>query len=289
MTPVWRNHARASRRDRPRTGKYAWVNDEPGRQLITRILAARSVQDLCSFGLEERYAEVAHLALAPIRAAANSRIVDVRRNGRRVDARVRSDTGPAWLLVVWSPQTRPDHIESLTIFERPESFRGRDSGLVIVLNGPSSVGKSSLMRAFADGASTPFACLDEPWFGRLPTRFLAWPETLGPHVEGVLAGLAAAARLGNQFIISAAGISQGQFQDALRAVATLYVGLDAPLDVLVRRQLSQDDKFGGLAEESGEIHQGWTYDLRFDTADTTPEEAAHQLAAYVASTTSVTP
>jgi chloramphenicol 3-O-phosphotransferase len=101
--------------------------------------------------------------------------------------------------------------------------------------------------------------------------------------------LAAAARLGNQFIISAAGISQGQFQDALRAVATLYVGLDAPLDVLVRRQLSQDDKFGGLAEESGEIHQGWTYDLRFDTADTTPEEAAHQLAAYVASTTSVTP
>jgi chloramphenicol 3-O phosphotransferase len=265
------------------------VNDEAGRQLVTRILASKSAEDLCSFGLKARDAEVAHRELAPIRAAPKRRIVDVRRNGRRVDARVRSDNGASWLLVVWSRRTMLDDIESVTIFERPKSFRGRDSGLVIVLNGPSSVGKSSLMRAFAERASTPFACLEEPWFGRLPTRFLAWPETLGPHVEGVLAGLAASARLGNQFIISAAGIPQGQFEDALRAVATLYVGLEAPLDVLVRRQLSQNDKFGGLAEESVQVHQGWTYDLRIDTADTTPEEAAHQLAAYVESTTSMTP
>lgn len=220
---------------RAQSGQDARVKDEGGRRLVTRILAAKSVEDLRSLGLSLRDAEVADRELGTIRTAKYARIVEVQRNGRRVDARVRSDTGAAWLLVVWSRQTTLDHIESVTIFERPETFRGRGFGLVIVLNGPSSVGKSSLMRAFADRASTPFACLDEPWFGRLPTRFLAWPETLGPHVEGVLAALAAAADLGNQFIVSAAGMPQDQFQDALRAVATLYVGLDAPLDVLVRR------------------------------------------------------
>ena len=66
----------------------------------------------------------------------------------------------------------------------------------------------------------------------------------------MLAGLAAAARLGNQFIVSAAGIE---------------------------RQLSQADKFGGLAEESVGVHDGWRYDLRIDTARHTPDQAAKLL------------
>ena len=53
----------------------------------------------------------------------------------------------------------------------------RRPGMVVVLNGPSSVGKSSLIAAFADAAPTPWACFDEPMFGRLATRYLAWPAT----------------------------------------------------------------------------------------------------------------
>ena len=97
----------------------------------------------------------------------------------------------------------------------------------------------------------------------------------------MLAALAAAARLGNQFLVSAAGIDQRRFRDALEGVPTVYVGLDAPLDVLVARQLTQADKFGGLAEESIGIHDGWEYDLRIDTVAHSPAEAAHLLAEHL--------
>jgi chloramphenicol 3-O-phosphotransferase len=213
-----------------------------------------------------------------LRAAGDQLSVgDVRENGRRVDVRLRDDQDRAWLVVVWFTDRSLDGVESITVYPRPHAFDGVAGGLVIVLNGPSSVGKSTLMRTFADRALTPFACIDEPLFGRPPARFSAWPETLGPHVDGVLAGVAAAARLGNQFVMSAAGIPQSRFESALADVERLYVGLDGSLDVLVQRQLAQADKFGRLVEESMSIHDGWRYDLRIDTVDESPDAAARLL------------
>jgi len=205
---------------------------------------------------------------------------DVRQNGRRVDARVHGGDGAAWLVVVWFTDEALTRVESVTVYPRPEPFGGSPRGCVIVLNGPSSVGESSLMRAFAQDAHTPFACLDEPLLGRVPPNFMAWQDTLGPHVEGLLAALGAAAALGNQFLVSAAGIRQDRFESALGGVEAIYVGLDAPLDVLVQRQLTQADKFGGLAEESINVHGGWNYDLRIDTVRHAPEDAARLLAQY---------
>src|SRR4051812_19824670 len=208
-------------------------------------------------------------------------VVDLRRNGSRIDARVHGEGDEAWLVVVWFSDGFLTEVESVTFYPRPEPFDGLPSGRVIVLNGPSSVGKSSLMREFADRARTPFACLDEPFLGRIPPHFLAWQETLGPHVAGFLAAMAEAAALGNQFIVSAAGISQKKFEAALTGVETVYVGLDAPLEVLVQRQLEQIDKFGGLAEQSVNFHDGWNYDLRIDTVRHTPEDAARFLTEYM--------
>jgi len=140
---------------------------------------------------------------------------------------------------------------------------------------------SSTMAAFADSAQTAWASLDEPMFGRLPTRFLAWPVTAGPVVEGFLAALRGAAQVGNQLIASAAGIEQRRFQDALVGISTVYVGLHAPLDILLARQRMQADKFGGLAEESVAIHDDWVYDLSIDTADRGPSEVARLLAEFL--------
>ena len=219
--------------------------------------------------------------LAGVRDAGRLSVVDVRQNGRRVDVRVEGEHDDAWLLVVWFADLQLDEAESITAYRRPRRFGGIPGGLVIVLNGPSSVGKSTLMRTFADRAVTPFACIDEPRFGRPPARFTAWPDALGPHVDGVLAGLAAAARLGNQFVVSAAGIPQAQFESALADVETLYVGLDGSLAALVQRQLAQVDKYGGLAEESMAIHDGWQYDLRIDTVEESPDAAAQLLSDLV--------
>ncbi len=47
------------------------------------------------------------------------------------------------------------------------------------------------------------------------------------------------------------------------------------------RNVAQVDKFGGLAEESMGIHDGWHYDLRIDTVDESPDAAARLLADFV--------
>jgi chloramphenicol 3-O phosphotransferase len=186
------------------------------------------------------------------------------------------------LAVLWLDDTRsPALVAAVTMYERPNPFRPGHAGRVVVLNGPSSVGKSSLMTAFAGAATTPWACVDEPMFGHLAPKFLAWPATAGPVTEGFLAALAAAARVGNHFIVSSGGITQERFRDALVGVPTFYVGLQAPLAVLLERQLTQADKFGGLAEESVGIHAGWEYDLTIDTSSCRPAEAAEQLAAFL--------
>ena len=184
----------------------------------------------------------------------------------------------------WSPwETVPGsrELEAVTVYERPAEFYGRAGGLVVVLNGPSSVGKSSMMREFADRAPTPFACLEELLVGRLATRYLAWPETVGPHVDGVLAALSVAGALGNQFIVSAAGIPQHRFRAVLEKTQTLYIGLHAPIEELVRRQRLQADKFGGLAEQSTGIHEGWDYDLWMNTTQHDPDAAAELLASLL--------
>jgi chloramphenicol 3-O phosphotransferase len=256
---------------------------EDYRQLLFRLIGANGAAGLARSGLLAESADTERVAseLATVWEAPAVDVMDIRVNGSRVDARVGSADGRAWLAVLWVTSGPSPVLCDASLYERPRPFEGKPPGTVIVLNGPSSVGKSSLISAFADAADTPWACLEEPWFGTVPTRFHAWPTTAGPRTEGFLAALGVAARVGNQFIVSAAGIPQDAFRTALRGVPTVYVGLDAPLDVLLSRQLTQPDKFGGLAEESVAIHEGWEYDLRVDTTSCSPTDAASQLVAFL--------
>ena len=256
-------------------------------QLVRRLLLVRSRADLDDSGLVATAADAAVIAreLEPLWRAPGLHITEFRVNGVRGDVRLRSEDGRAWLVVLWVGSGRSPKLVAVTTYERPREFRNGHAGCVVVLNGPSSVGKSSLMAAFADAAATPWACIDEPMFGRFADKFLAWPTAAGPATDGFLAALAAAARLGNQFIVSSGGIAQDRFREVLAEVPTFYVGLQAPLAVLLERQLTQADKFGGLAEESVGIHAGWEYDLTIDTASCDPSEAARVLGQFLAGAT----
>jgi Chloramphenicol 3-O-phosphotransferase len=251
--------------------------------LVLRLIRTGSLVQLERSGLVGVAADAEQIAqaLTPLWDSSSVSVTEIRVNGTRVDVRLESGEGRAWLAVLWMEGGPSTAVLEATLYERPPMFQGRPSGLVVVLNGPSSVGKSSLMKSFVDMASTPWACLDEPAFGRLAAKYLAWPATAGPMVEGVLAALAAAAAVGNQFVVSAAGVEQHRFRHALVGVPTVYVGLDAPLRVLLERQVTQADKFGGLAEESVGIHDGWVYDLRIDTASCGSSEAARLLVDFL--------
>ena len=196
-------------------------------QLIRRLLRARSIAGSNREGLLAESSDAAEIAreLEPLWRTSGLEVTEVRVNGARVDVRIHSDDGRAWLAVLWFDDHRSPKLVAVTTYERPNGFRSGEAGLVVVLNGPSSVGKSSLMAAFADAASTPWACVDEPMFGRFATKFLAWPAAAGPVAEGFLAALAAAARLGNRFIVSSGGITQARFREALADIPTFYVGL----------------------------------------------------------------
>jgi chloramphenicol 3-O phosphotransferase len=252
--------------------------------LVERLLGARSAASL-SDGTDAAVlaagtdGDAIARVTAGVWAASAVRVVETRVNGGRVDVRVESGDD-AWLLVLAVSPT-PARILDVVIYERPPPFAPEAAGTVVVLNGPSSVGKSTLMRAFTDVAATPWAFVDEPAFGRLANRYLAWPDAAGPVVGGFLAALAAAARAGNQIVVSAAGLPQRQILDALAGVRTVCVGLHAPLALLVERQQTQADKYGGLAEGSVGIHDGWTYDLEIDTQQCSPHEAASVLAAHL--------
>ena len=247
-------------------------------RLLSMDSAAGELEELLTADADAR--AIDHV-LASLRSAAPLRVDEILVNGARVDVVFESDGGQAWRAVVWTSGS-PGRIDSVTVFPRPPVFAPVIPGTVVVLNGPSSVGKSSLMAAFAEAVDTPWACFDEPFLGRLPTRYLAWPETAGPQREGFLAALAGAARVGNQCLVSAAGMPQASFRDGLAGIATVSVGLHAPLDVLITRQLRQRDKFGGLAEESVGIHEGWVYDLEIDTTTRSPDQAARDLADFLA-------
>ncbi len=82
--------------------------------------------------------------------------------------------------------------------------------------------------------------------------------------RGYLVAIAALARAGNHGATPAAGQDQAEFVAALGDVPTLTVGLTCALDVLIERE-RRTGRWGGIEMDSPVIHEGWIYDLEFDT------------------------
>jgi hypothetical protein len=78
--------------------------------------------------------------LMPIDDAPTLRVIDSRRNGTRLDVRLAADDGRAWLVVAQETALGSGEIGAVTVHARPPRFDGSTGGLVLVLNGPSSVG-----------------------------------------------------------------------------------------------------------------------------------------------------
>lgn len=64
------------------------------------------------------------------------------------------------------------------------------------------------------------------------------------------------------------------FHESFGNISTLYVGLDCPLETLLERECGREDRWGGLARQSIDDHNGWSYDVRIDTSEIDPDEGA---------------
>ena len=181
---------------------------------------------------------------------------------------------------------------------------GRPVGVeIIVLNGGSSSGKSSLatclqerlegtwltlgvddlIRALSHGFADTGAggCIE---FG--PDGSIAVGEKFRRAEAAWYEGLAAMARAGTGVIVDdvflAGGDSQARMRTAFEGLSVIWVGVRCRAETAERRELDRRDRIRGQARDQAErVHAGAFYDLVVDTTETSTEECARAVVARV--------
>jgi chloramphenicol 3-O phosphotransferase len=212
--------------------------------------------------------------LAPLREHDDVSVRSVAVNGERVDV-VAVAPGHEWRIVFGSADMAT--AEWVHVFARPRLFDGVPGGRAVVVNGPSSSGKSTLLGALRDRTADAWVVFDEPMFGSVRSEYLIWPERAPLLHDGFLDGIASLARAGNQVAVAAGGRPTEDFRRAFTDVPTVWVGLDCPADERRRREATRRDVPGGHFAASPDIHDAWVYDLRFDTVDVPLDEMVRRI------------
>jgi chloramphenicol 3-O phosphotransferase len=172
---------------------------------------------------------------------------------------------------------------------------------VIVLNGGSGSGKSGIARCLQ-------AVLPDPWLA-LGTDTLvdAMPASMRASDAGIefapdgevvvgpefrtleaawIAGVAAMAHAGARVIVDEVFLggadSQQRWQEVLRDLRVLWVGVRCDSTVATEREVARGDRITGMAASQADlVHQGVAYDLEVDTTHAESMECARTIAAHV--------
>jgi chloramphenicol 3-O phosphotransferase len=185
---------------------------------------------------------------------------------------------------------------------------GGDIGTVVVLNGPSSSGKTTLSRELQDRWHGPLldAGLDRH-LAMLPRRYLSsrWPEiyVYSYAADGSIASISVGPvgeRLHRVMHRSVAGLARGGFDvvvdhvlldgpwagdlaDALSGVPVVFVGVRCPPDVLEARERQRADRtLGQAVAQHAVVHRQGRYDVEVDTSSLDPAAAADVVLAWLA-------
>jgi chloramphenicol 3-O phosphotransferase len=157
-------------------------------------------------------------------------------------------------------------------------------GSIILLNGASSAGKSTLATAIQAAADQPFLrfSLDFFFFGNvLPRRgdgAFAWPPVRERLVAGYYNSLAAFAHAGSDLVVDHIFEDRKDFEDVMAALCGLdvfIVGVHCPIEELERRERERADRPAGDARRDLEtVHTFCVYDFEVDS--TKPAEGNAQ-------------
>jgi chloramphenicol 3-O phosphotransferase len=175
---------------------------------------------------------------------------------------------------------------------------------VIVLNGGSSSGKSSiatclqrrlegtwltlgiddLIRAMSHGPgdTTAGGTLEFTADGSVVVG-----AAFRKAETGWSEGLAAMARARTALIIDevflGGGESQARLRSALKGLSVIWVGVQCQPAVAAARELQRADRSIGMARNQAErVHRGVEYDVVVDTSETAPDECAAAIVAWLA-------
>jgi chloramphenicol 3-O phosphotransferase len=168
-------------------------------------------------------------------------------------------------------------------------------GVIILLNGASSSGKTSLVRVLQETLDLPVldAGIDR-FLWMLPKRYLnppLWDDVLGRATEAGLTGqrlmsgmhhaIAALARAGNHIVADHVLVDPRWVDECGRLFCDLpayFVAVRCPLSVLEQREKHRQDRtLGQACAQFDLVHARGVYDLEVDTSLASPEQCAQQI------------
>lgn len=172
---------------------------------------------------------------------------------------------------------------------------------VIVLNGGSSSGKSSIARCLQEVLPGPWLSLGvDDLIEALPPSLTGSGAgiTFGQHGEVAvddryreaeaawMTGVAAMARAGARIIFDdvflGGGASQQRVRGYLAGLEVLWAGVRCDAGIASGREAARGDRVTGMAASQAEIvHQGVVYDVEVDTGHARPLDCAMVIAARV--------
>lgn len=170
---------------------------------------------------------------------------------------------------------------------------------MIILNGGSSSGKSSIARALQESLPDPWLALGvDDLIDASPTWLTDGGDGLGFGADGSVtagadfkalnkawdAGIVTMAREGARIILDEVflrgGESQREWLKLLAGLPVLWVGVRCPAEVAEAREASRGDRIAGMAAmQADTVHVGMAYDVVVDTSATSAVDAAAQIAA----------
>ncbi len=172
-------------------------------------------------------------------------------------------------------------------------------GTIIILNGTTSAGKTSILRILQEIMVKPYldAGIDKFIF-MLPGRYLnfpLWNDVLGhaSHAgemghrlfSGMHHSIAALARAGNNVVADHVLVEPRWVDECARLLADLpayLIGVRCPLDVTEAREKQRGDRTLGQARKQFPlVHQHGVYDLEVDTSMHSSEHCAHLIKDFV--------
>jgi chloramphenicol 3-O phosphotransferase len=172
-------------------------------------------------------------------------------------------------------------------------------GTIILLNGASSSGKTSILSALQDLLPEPYlnAGIDK-FIWMLPERYLErplWDDVLGLATEAGQMGhrlfsamhqaVALLSRAGMNVVADHVLVEPAWVAQCAALLADLpayLVGVRCPLDVLEEREkIRKNRTLGQAAAQFPLVHANCIYDLEVDTSQLTPHECARQIQARI--------
>lgn len=169
---------------------------------------------------------------------------------------------------------------------------------LIYINGPSSVGKTTLAKALQEAFCDPFLHIGiDKVIGMMPAKFNDWegghaPEGFswkqgiddkgniiqeiqsGPFAQKMILTLKeivrTLAQLGHYVIIDDVALSRNEVDEwsrVLQPYKVLWIGITAPIELLEERERMRANRINGSSRaQAAHVHQGVAYDFEFDTS-----------------------